>query len=146
MRMKDTIFIRTVVSKKGFSLIELITFIIIGGIILPTSIIAFTGSLGNFSVPDNQVKARFYAEQRMEDITSNAYLSVSVTGGDVVGASPETGFQRKWNICFVLAANPDQCAADQATDSNYKKIVVSVTMPDNNVYSVSTIISRRPKS
>jgi Tfp pilus assembly protein PilE len=144
--MRGFRFFRIILSSKGFSLIELVTFIIVGGIILPASIVAFTTVMGNFSAPDYQVKARFYCQQTMEQLTSNAYTGISVTGGDFVGASPETGFQRKWNICYVSASNPVQCAADQPVDTNYKKLTISVTTPDNSVYDVSTLISRRPKS
>jgi prepilin-type N-terminal cleavage/methylation domain-containing protein len=132
-------------NKKGFTLIELIIFIIIGAIILPASFVAFTAAIKHFSTPDYYVKAKFYAEQRMEEITSNAYAAVGVTSGTITGASPETGFQRSWNICYVLSSTPDQCAADQTTDSNYKKIVVSMITPDNSTYDVSTIVTRRPK-
>jgi Tfp pilus assembly protein PilV len=146
MKMRSPRLSQIVLSRKGFSLIELVTFIIVGGIILPASIIAFTAVMGNFSAPDYQVKARFYCQQTMEQLTSNAYAGIAVTGGDVVGASPEAGFQRKWNICYVSASNPGQCTADQAVDTNYKKLTISVTTPDNSAYDVSTLISRRPKS
>ncbi len=131
-------------SGEGFSLIELVTFIVVGGIILPASIVAFVGVMSNFSTPDYQVKARFYCQQRMEEITSNAYGDILVTSGDVVGTPPETGFQRKWNICYVTASNPAQCVT--GTDTSYKKVTVTVTMPDNSIYDVSTLITKRPKS
>ena len=59
-------------SYKGFTLIELIIFIIVGAIILPASFVAFTAAIKHFSTPDYYVKARFFAEQRMEEVTSNA--------------------------------------------------------------------------
>ena len=62
-------------NNKGFTLIELIIFIIVGAIILPTSFIAFTSAMKYFSTPDYYVKARFYAEQKMEELTSNTYSS-----------------------------------------------------------------------
>ena len=133
-------------NKKGFTLIELVIFIVVGAIILPASFVAFTAAIKHFSTPDYYVKAKFYAEQRMEEVTSNAYAAIGVTSGTIAGASPETGFQRSWNICYVLSLTPDQCAADQTTDSNYKKIFVSIIMPDGSIYDVSTIVTRRPKS
>lgn len=133
-------------NKKGFTLIELVIFIVVGAIILPASFVAFTAAIKHFSTPDYYVKAKFYAEQRMEEVTSNAYAAIGVTSGTVIGTSPETGFQRSWNICYVLSLTPDQCASDQTTDSNYKKIVVSIITPDNSTYDVSTIVTRRPKS
>ena len=58
---------------KGFTLIELIIFIIVGGIFLPLAMIAFTSAMKSASVPDYTVKARFYAEQKMEELTSFSY-------------------------------------------------------------------------
>lgn len=144
MRMKDTIFIRTVVSKKGFSLIELVTFIIVGGIILPASIIAFTGSLGNFSTPDNQIKARFYAEQKMEEVTSLPFdTMVCSTPTD----TPEASFSRTCSIGYVQYNGVSNALEDTGSTTNYRKVTVTVTPPEGStyVYSVSTVVSKRPK-
>ena len=56
------------IDKKGFTLIELIIFIVVGAIILPASFVAFTAAIKHFSTPDYYVKARFYAEQKMEEV------------------------------------------------------------------------------
>lgn len=140
------------IDNKGFSLIELVTFIIIGGIILPVSMIAFRGTLGNFSTPDYQVKARFYAEQRMELITSNAYgktyFGRSVPTGVVADPSSEleTGFGRTWSVCYVPANNIAYDLCDITNDTYYQKITVEITNPSGIAYKVSTIITLRPKA
>lgn len=145
MSMKDSIFLKTVISEKGFSLIELITFIIIGGIILPVSIIAFTGSLGNYSVPDNQVKARFYAEQKIEEVTSQPFgtLACSAPNPD----TPETSFSRTCSIGYVQYNSVSNAIEDTGSATNYQKITVAVTPPEGSTYtySISTIVTKRPK-
>jgi len=133
-------------SNKGLTLVELIIFIIVGGIFLPVSFIAFSSAMKNAAQPDNYVKAKFYAEQKIEELTSSTYSGIGVTGGAVIGTPPETGFQRSWNICYVLWSAPDQCAADQMTDSYYKKIVISVMPPGGPSYDVATIVTKRPKA
>jgi prepilin-type N-terminal cleavage/methylation domain-containing protein len=138
-------------NKKGFTLIELIIFIIIGAIILPASFVAFTAAIKHFSTPDYYVKARFYAEQKMEELTSNAYNSPNiVVTNTVLDPTPlDAGFQRRWSICHILSSNPDQCVSYDPTNEpnyNYKKLNVSITMPDNSIFDVSTIVTRRPKS
>ena len=138
-------------NKKGFTLIELIMFIIVGAIILPTSFVAFTSVMKNFSTPDYHVKARFYSEQKIEELTSNTYGSSNIFATTtIIDPTPlDAGFQRRWDICHILPANPDQCVSNNPANEsnyNYKKINVSVTMPDNAVYDVSTIVTRRPKS
>jgi hypothetical protein len=124
---------------KGFTLIELIIFIIVGAIILPASFVAFTAAIKHFSTPDYYVKARFYAEQKMEMLTSYTYTDPALDplpGSD----TPEIGYPRTWNISFI-----DSTLAS-SSNVGYKKIDISVTMPDSSIYDVSTIVTRRPKS
>lgn len=124
-------------NSKGFTLIELIIFIIVGAIILPTSFVAFTSAMKYFSTPDYHVKARFFAEQKIEELTSNTYMAIPSSGNDV----PDTNYQRNWNVSFI-----DSFLNASGSDVGYKKIVVTIVMPDSSVYDVSTIVTRRPKS
>lgn len=134
----------------GFTLIELVVFIVVGAIFLPSSIVAFYWAVNHFSRPEYYVKARFLAEQKMEELTSSAYSDTTVTPTGVVEAVGETGLQqRSWKICHVESSSPDQCVSfDPADESvyHYKKIVVEITMSDGSVYDVSTLVSRRPKT
>jgi Tfp pilus assembly protein FimT len=77
-----------VTGNKGFTLVELVAFIVIGGIFLPASMIAFS------------------------EISLQCSASHTVT----------TDF------------------------SYYKRIEVTVQMPDNSIYDVYTVVSKRPKS
>lgn len=127
---------------RGFTLIELIIFIVVGGIILPASFVAFTSAMRHFSTPDYYVKARFFAEQKMEELTSYVYTDPPLNPGSGSDA-PETGYSRSWNISLINSAlNPPASGSDEG----YKKIVISITMPDSSAYDVSTIVTRRPKS
>jgi hypothetical protein len=110
-------------NSKGFTLIELIIFIIIGAIILPASFVAFTAAIKHFSTPDYYVKARFFAEQKMEELTSNTYNCACISrvlnpsglcqiGSDRYDCSvgtdtdiPEINWSRPWSICYVPANN-----------------------------------------
>ncbi len=135
---------------KGFTLIELIIFIIIGGIFLPVSMIAFTAAMQSATQPDYYVKARFYAEQKMEELTSQSYdnLKLQVTNPETSYAaiSGSNGFQWKWRIKYI---NPNAFAElDNSTMPipNYTTIKVFVLAPDSSVYDVSTIVTKRPKA
>ena len=132
---------------KGFTLIELIIFIVVGAIILPASFVAFTSAIQHFSTPDYYIKARFYAEERIEMITSNAYnvtyFGISVPTGDRPESLPETGFSRTWSVCYVLPSDINTCSG--SADTNYQKIDVRVTTPSGPDYAVSTLVTRRPK-
>jgi prepilin-type N-terminal cleavage/methylation domain-containing protein len=123
-------------SKKGFTLIELIIFIVVGAIILPASFVAFTAAIKHFSTPDYYVKARFFAEQKMEELTSYSYIAIPPSSND----SPDTNYQRNWNVSFI-----DSTLNASGSDVGYKKVDIYVTMPDGSIYDVSTIVTRRPK-
>jgi prepilin-type N-terminal cleavage/methylation domain-containing protein len=124
------------VSKKGFTLIELIIFIVVGAIILPASFVAFTSAIQHFSTPDYYVKARFFAEQKMEELASYSYIAIPPSNSDI----PDTNYQRNWTVSLINSS-----LSASGSDVGYKEIAVSVTMPDGSIYDVSTIVTRRPK-
>ncbi len=124
---------------RGFTLIELIVFIVVGAIILPASLVAFTSAIQHFSTPDYYVKARFYTEQKMEELTSYAYSNPVLNPGSG-SDTPETGYSRTWNVTLV------DSNLNASVDVGYKQIAISVTMPDGSIYDVLTVITRRPKS
>jgi prepilin-type N-terminal cleavage/methylation domain-containing protein len=150
-------------SKRGFTLIELIVFIVIGAIILPASFVAFSAAIGDFSTPDYYVKARFYAEQKMEELTSNPYCCVClnhaslsscpVSSSCTIGSNdsiwtdtPETGFVRTWEICYVTSDSIDPTSGCSSSETDYKRIRITITPPFGPDYMVKTIVTRRPKS
>jgi prepilin-type N-terminal cleavage/methylation domain-containing protein len=128
---------KLLLSKKGFTLIELIIFVVIGAIILPASFVAFTAAIKHFSTPDYYVKARFFAEQKMEELTSYSYIAIPSSSSDV----PDTNYQRNWKVSFINSS-----LSPSGSDMGYKKIDISITMPDSSIYDVSTIVTKRPKS
>lgn len=136
-------------SKKGFTLIELIVFIVIGAIFLPASFVAFTAAIQHFSTPDYYVKARFFAEQKMEELTSNVYVAPSLNpiAGATESINDPSGavFQRSWSICYVGPGDID-AACSVSPDTNYKRVTVTITPPSGPDYIVRTIVTRRPKS
>jgi prepilin-type N-terminal cleavage/methylation domain-containing protein len=163
---QQQVFLGMMLSKKGFTLIELVIFIVIGAIVLPASFVAFTAAIKHFSTPDYYVKARFFAEQKMEELTSNPYCCVclnytSLTCPSACPASsssctiesndsvwrdtPETGFIRTWEICYVTsgAIDPNGCSS---SETDYKRIRVGITPPSGPDYVVKTIVTKRPKS
>ena len=143
-------------SNKGFTLIELIIFIIVGGILLPLAMIAFTSAMKGASTPDYMIKARFYAEQKMEELTKDRFDCVCINTGSCFPScntgsnidTPETNYQRTWSICYVPSTNLNDLTQCSSTYSNYKRITITVTPPtgSTNNYDVSTIVTRRPKS
>lgn len=134
---------------KGFTLIELVMFIIIGAIFLPASMIAFTGVMSNYSRPDYHVKARFYADKRMAEITNRPYDDILLGVSDLCPAtfSPEASPDDEYKTkCAIVAINPDLTQSSQ-TDNKvpYKRITVTVTYSGLlSDYVIRTIVTRRP--
>jgi prepilin-type N-terminal cleavage/methylation domain-containing protein len=135
-------------NNKGFTLIELIIFIIIGGIFLPVSFVAFTSVMNNYSRPDYYVKAMFYADKRMAEITNNTYANITSAGlscsptNFTPEAAPDAGYTTGCAIEFI---NPD--LSTNLNPTNYKRITVTVKYSGLlSPYVISTIVTRRPNS
>ncbi len=130
-------------NNKGFTLIELIMFIIIGAIFLPASMIAFTSVMNNYSRPDYYVKARFYADKRMAEITSNTYDNISPSSLNPCPDTDEGGGYK--TACMIELINPNDLSAISPTSSYYKRITVTVRYSGLlSDYKISTIVTRRP--
>ncbi|MDD4197665.1 MAG: prepilin-type N-terminal cleavage/methylation domain-containing protein [Syntrophorhabdaceae bacterium] len=142
---------------KGFTLVELIMFIIIGAIFLPASMIAFTSVMNNYSRPDYYVKARFYADKRMAEITSKPYDDIynefpiggvsTLCPNITASAAPEAPDDGYTTSCAIVAITPNLTISPIQTDNKapYKKITVTVTYSGPlSDYTISTIVTRRP--
>lgn len=136
---------------KGFTLIELIIFIIIGAIFLPVSMIAFTSVMNNYSRPDYYVKARFYADKRMAEITSKPFDGITAAGLSCSATSPPSTFQAEsapdggyTTGCAIELINPNDLSTTTPS-SYYKRITVTVKYSGLlSDYTISTIVTRRP--
>jgi hypothetical protein len=141
---------------KGFTLIELIMFIIIGAIFLPSSMIAFTGVMNNYSRPDYYVKARFYADKRMAEITSKPYDDVTPAKSSCSASAispppvftpelaPDDGYSTG---CVIEAINPFDLSTKPMPSDDYPYKRITVTVKYSGLlsdYTISTIVTRRP--
>lgn len=129
-------------NNKGFTLIELIIFIIIGGIFLPASFVAFTSVMNNYSRPDYYVKAMFYADKRMAEITNNTYDNIT----SALCTSPNSPTDEGGGYtteCSVVTINPDLSTTNP--NPNYKRITVTVRYSGLlSDYIIKTIVTKRP--
>jgi prepilin-type N-terminal cleavage/methylation domain-containing protein len=133
-------------SDRGFTLIELIVFIIVGAIFIPLAFVAFTSAMKSASVPDYTVKARFYAEQKMEEVTRNPFSTISCPTPNP--DTPETNYSRTCSINYVRYISATNTIEISATDDmpNYRIIKIEVTPPASPAYDVLTIVTKRPKA
>ena len=138
-------------NNKGFTLIEMIIFIIIGAIFLPTSMIALNYVLSNYSRPDYTLKARFYAEKRMTEITAVPDYDSIVPGGScptVIEDQGTTKTDDDYTIqCYIKGVDSDlKNNTSENPKEPYKRVVVIVKhiglLKD---YDIQTVITRRAK-
>jgi len=134
------------IKNRGFTLIELVIFIIVGAIFIPLTYVAFTTAMKSATTPDYMIKARFYAEQKMEEVTRNPFdtLSCPTPNPDY----PETNYSRTCSINYARYKSETNTIEISATDDMpyYRIIKIDVTPPVGSAYTVTTIVTRRPKA
>jgi hypothetical protein len=134
----------TAVKKEGFTAIELIIFIVVAGIFVPLAFIAFSGAIKSGTTPELITKARFIAEQKMEDITKNPFNSLPAAQTTYIGVPGNTGYQWKWTINQLTSGDISAVSPPITDYTKYKKIVVYVREPNNYEYMVFTIVTQKP--
>ncbi|HOJ43625.1 MAG TPA: prepilin-type N-terminal cleavage/methylation domain-containing protein [Syntrophorhabdaceae bacterium] len=137
--------------KKGFTLIELIIFIVIAGLFVPLAYIAFTSVLKSATTPESITKARFLAEQKLEEITKDDFDRIVTnypppTSTSYVDIPNNSGYQWKWTIGYITYSGSPPVISDSASPTNYLKIIVYVREPEGYEYVVYTIVTKRPGS
>ncbi|OPY68373.1 MAG: hypothetical protein A4E57_01796 [Syntrophorhabdaceae bacterium PtaU1.Bin034] len=148
-------------NKKGYTLIELVVFIVVAGIILPASYVAFLSAFNQFSTPDYAIKARFYADRKISEFTRYPYThsSLSVVDETAYDRIPNSDYNGdevyyywKWKIKYIDPDNIDpdtgtfkELPNDNIPMPNYKSITVTIKVPDATEYVVPAMIVNRPK-
>ena len=129
------------INPKGFTLIEVIVFIVVAGVITSGIFIPFLTGLKGSMTPEKVATATYLAQQRMEFFTKNSYDSgqLSPTPLTSYTSAGISGYQWQWQIFYV-----DQDLANSPSDLGYKLILVSVKDPDNEVVQLQTVVTKRP--
>jgi type II secretory pathway pseudopilin PulG len=132
-------FIRGFMEKEGFTLIEVIIFIVIAGIILPTIVVPFATSVKQSLTPQKIATATYLANQRVEQFTKNAYDLIQTEVQPYAAITGFPNYQWSWNVKWV-----DSDLKNSATDVGYKHISVMVKDSDNHEIELQTLVTRRP--
>lgn len=133
-------------NKKGISLIELIVFIVVAGIFVPFSYIAFSSVLKEAASPEVFVKMRFLAERKIEDFTRNPFDGIPIQNAPYSDIPNNPGYMWKWEVKYIKhkMTGGEIQIEDSIDPTAYKKIVVWVKNPKGDEYVVSTIVTKRP--
>jgi len=136
---------------RGFTLIELIIFIVVAGLFVPLAYMAFTSAIKDSTNPESVITARFLAEKKMEEITNYDFDGIvtkypPLTRTSYENISDYTGYQWKWTIGYITYSGNPPVISDSGSATNYLKIIVYVRNPQGYEYVVHTIVTKRPDS
>jgi type II secretory pathway pseudopilin PulG len=127
--------------QQGFTLIELIMFVVVAAIFIPCSFIAFSWVTGSIVAPERITNARFIAEQAMELALARDYVTQlepvigtaqSCTG---LGVALPTGYSCTWAPTYAtLDVSP--------YSNNCIQIFLRVTEPQGFQYDAYGLVKR----
>jgi prepilin-type N-terminal cleavage/methylation domain-containing protein len=126
---------------KGFTLIEILVFIVIAGILLPAIIVPFATAVKGSGKPEKVATAIYLAHQKMEEFMKFDYSNATLAP-TALTAYANTGFstyQWQWEILYL-----DSNFNISVTDQGYKRILVRVKDPENDTYEIYSGVTNFP--
>lgn len=124
---------------KGFTLIEIIVFIVVAGVFVPLAYVAFSNAVKESTRPEAIITARYIAERQMEGLTKYPFGSIPTS----CPLPCDTNYTCTCTVGFVTytGTRPTLTIVDSATATKYKKIIVNVREPQGYDYKVYTIVT-----
>jgi type II secretory pathway pseudopilin PulG len=107
-------------SQEGFTLIEIVIFIVLAGILMATIMVPFLTSVSKSDRPEVAASAAFLAAERLEELTSATYSSIANEARAALGGS-YSAFERQVTVTLV-----DANLAVSGSDVGYKQVVVTI--------------------
>lgn len=105
----------------GFTLIEIIIFIVLVGVFMVGIMSPFLTSVSRSGQPEIVASAAFLATERMEELQQVAYSTIASDASAITLTGNYTPFSRQVTVTLV-----DANLAVSATDVGYKRVVVTV--------------------
>ena len=133
---------RVVISRsRGFTLMELIIFIALAGLLIPTLMLAFHQGVLGMNLPPLLAEAGFVAQEKMEWFLQYDYGApqvVSGQGADEVAVGGKL-YSREWKISFY-----NEGSLSSQTDTGYKQIDIYATAAElPHAVELHTLITKR---
>lgn len=126
---------------RGFTLIEIIIVIVMGGILLPAVVVPFATSVKDSGKPEMVSMAMYLAHQKMEEFMKFQYGNAAL---NPIALTPYAnaglpGYQWRWQIVYV-----DGNFNLSGTNRGYKRILVRVRDPENDTYEIYSVVTNFP--
>jgi prepilin-type N-terminal cleavage/methylation domain-containing protein len=128
-------------SGRGFTLIEVIIFLVVAGVIASAIFIPFLTGLKGGMTPEKVIGASYLAQAKMEELAKYTYSNsnldpVLLTAYVQVDATYFPDYDWQWEIKYI-----DEGLNDSACDVGYKQILVRVRDPDGGPFELTSIIA-----
>jgi type II secretory pathway pseudopilin PulG len=126
---------------RGFTLLELIIFIALAGLLIPALVLAFRQGIVGINIPTQVAGAGFAAQEKLEWFMQFDYGDPQVDpgqGSDEVTVNGKV-YSRKWKINFYNIGSPSP-----QIDTGYKQIdIYSTTAELPHPVELHTLITKR---
>jgi len=129
------------IRNRGFTLIEILVFIVIAGILLPAIVVPFATAVKGSLKPEKVSTSMYLAHQRMEELMKFDYGNATLNP-TALTAYANTGipnYQWQWEIVYS-----DSNFSVSVTDQGYKRILVRVRDPENDIYEIYSVVTNFP--
>ncbi len=127
--------------RQGFTLIEVIIFIVVVGVLASGIFIPFLTGLKGGMTPENIITASYLGQAKMEELTKYTYININLaplplTAYAQVDATYFPNYQWQWEIKYI-----DENSTDSPCDVGYKQVLVRVRDPDGGEFEVTSIVT-----
>ena len=129
------------IGNRGFTLIEIIVLIVMAGILLPAIVVPFATGVKSSGKPEMVTTAMFLAHQKMEEFMKFNYgnAALNPTALTPYANADISNYQWQWEIVYV-----DNNFNASGSDVGYKRILVRLKDPENDIYEVYSVVTNFP--
>lgn len=137
---KEKRYKKKFLNNQGISLIELVVFIVVSGIISIGLIGVYQSFLNESTTPETLAQAKFLGQQKMEEITKQSFVDPNFIIEEIAYTSaPISGYEWYWKIEYI----DGNSLAYSATSTMFKKITVKVRDQRGIELEFYTIVTKR---
>ncbi len=120
---------------RGFTLVETVIIIVLVGIFMATIMMPFVEGVRETNRPEIVTTAHFLAVEKLEELTTTAYASLSDEARAVITGF--TDYEREVDVTYV-----DSDLADAGSDQGYTRVTTTVYHNDLPSAGISIVTLR----
>ena len=133
-------------SNGGFTLIEILVFIVIAGILLPAIVVPFATAVKGSLKPEKVSTSMYLAHQRMEELMKFDYGNAALNPRTLTvwanAGLPNYDYQ--FEILYVPNIDLTVLGSVIPPDTGYKRMRIRVRDPETDIYEVYSVVTNFP--